>query len=99
MKMIFSLALLMCSSVYAIEPQTLAQSKNCLACHSIDNRVVGPSFKEVAAKYKGDKTAEDKLVKKVIAGGGGVWGTMPMPPNVITQAESRVLVQWILGKK
>ena len=99
MKLSISLALLMCSSVYAIEPQTLAQSKNCLACHSVDNRVVGPSFKEIAAKYKGDKTAEDKLIKKVIVGGSGVWGQLPMPANQVTEAEARVLVQWVLNRK
>ena len=99
MKLSISLALLMCSSVYAMDPQTLAQRKNCLACHSIETKVVGPSFKEVAVKYKGDKTAEDKLIKKVIVGGSGVWGQLPMPANQVTEAEARVLVQWVLNRK
>jgi cytochrome c len=87
------------SSVYAVDPQSLAQSKNCLACHAVDTKLVGPSYKDVAAKYKNDKTAEDKLVKKVIAGGSGVWGQMPMPANPVTEAEARVLVQWVLSRK
>lgn len=94
-----TLVLVLCSSVYAIDPQTLAQSKNCLACHAVDTKLVGPAFKDVASKYKNDKTAEDKLVKKVIVGGSGVWGQMPMPPNSLTDAEARILVQWVLSRK
>ena len=91
--------LALCSSAYAVDPQTLAQSKNCLACHAVDSKLVGPSYKDIAVKYKNDKTAEDRLVKKVIAGGGGVWGQMPMPPNPVTEAEARILVQWVLNRK
>jgi len=89
----------LCSSAHAVDPQALAQSKNCLACHAIDSKLVGPSYKDIAVKYKNDKTAEDRLVKKVIAGGGGVWGQMPMPANPVTEAEARILVQWVLGRK
>ena len=89
----------LCDSVYASDPQALAQSKNCLACHAVDTKIVGPSFKEIAAKYKNDKTAEARLIKKVIGGGGGVWGQMPMPANAVTEAESRILVQWVLNRK
>jgi cytochrome c len=98
-KLITSAILIMCfSSVYAVDPKTLAQSKSCLACHSIDSKLVGPSYKDVAAKYKNDPLAEERLIKKVMAGGGGVWGTMPMPANTqVNAAETKILVQWILS--
>ena len=81
----------------AAKAKALAQSKNCLACHSIDKKLVGPAFTEVAKKYKGDAGASANLVSKVIKGGGGVWGTIPMPPNPVSQDESKLLVDWILS--
>lgn len=78
----------------------LAQSKNCLACHSIDKKLVGPAFKDVAAKYAGQKDAEAKLVQKVMKGGGGVWGGMAMPPNAsLSEKEATTLVKWVLSQK
>lgn len=77
----------------------LAKQKNCMACHAVDHKVVGPAFKDVAAKYKGQKGAEDKLVQKVIKGGSGVWGEMAMPPNNITEKEAHTLVKWVLSQK
>lgn len=78
----------------------LAKSKNCMACHAVANKVVGPAYKDVAKKYAGDKTAEDKLVQKVIKGGSGVWGAVPMPANPqVTEAEARTLVKWVLSQK
>ncbi|MFM2406987.1 MAG: hypothetical protein RL223_4867 [Pseudomonadota bacterium] len=82
-----------------VPAQALAQSKGCLACHAIDKKVVGPAYKEVAAKYKGDKSAEAKLTEKIIKGGAGVWGQMPMPPQSVTPAEAKVLVAWVLSQK
>jgi cytochrome c len=80
--------------------EELAKKHNCLACHSLDKKVVGPSYKEVAAKYRGDKAAEAKLVDKVKKGGVGVWGQIPMPPNAATpDADVKSLVQWILSQK
>jgi cytochrome c len=74
------------------------KKSGCVACHSIDKKVVGPAYKDVAAKYKGDKTAEAKLVAKVKAGGSGVWGNVPMPPNAQVKDEDiKTLVQWILS--
>lgn len=71
-----------------------------MACHAMGNKVVGPSYKDVAAKYAGQKDAEDKLVQKVIKGGAGVWGAVPMPANAqVSEAESRTLVKWILSQK
>jgi len=81
----------------AFANQDLAQKKNCMACHAIDKKVVGPSYKDVAAKYAGQKDAVDKLSQKVIKGGSGVWGQVPMPANAqVNDAEAKQLVQWIL---
>lgn len=79
--------------------QALAQKSGCLACHSVDKKVLGPSFKDVAAKYKGDKTAEAKLIEKVKKGGSGTWGPMPMPANSpqVKDEDIKTIVQWILA--
>ncbi|MGH8808412.1 MAG: c-type cytochrome [Noviherbaspirillum sp.] len=78
----------------------LAKAKNCMACHAVANKVVGPSFKDVAAKYAGQKDAEDKLTQKVIKGGSGAWGAVPMPANAqVSEAEARTLVKWIMAQK
>jgi cytochrome c len=78
----------------------LAKAKNCMACHSVNNKVLGPSFKDVAAKYAGQKGAEDKLVQKVMKGSSGVWGAIPMPANTqVSDAEAHTLVKWILTLK
>ncbi|MDX1915444.1 MAG: c-type cytochrome [Methylophilus sp.] len=77
----------------------LAQKSGCLACHSVDKKVLGPAYKDIAAKYKGDKTAEAKLVAKVKAGGSGVWGNIPMPANSpqVKDEDIKTIVQWILS--
>ena len=94
---LFSLVVLF-SSQQLLADEALAKSKNCLACHSVANKIVGPAFKDVAAKYKGDAAALATLTNKVIKGGGGVWGGIPMPPNATTsQAEAETLVKWILS--
>jgi cytochrome c len=78
----------------------LAKAKNCMACHAVANKVVGPAYKDVAAKYAGQKDAEDKLVQKVLKGGSGVWGAIPMPANPqVSEAEAHTLVKWILTQK
>lgn len=79
--------------------QALAQKSGCLACHAIDKKVLGPAFKDVAAKYKGDKAAEARLVAKVKAGGSGVWGPMPMPANSpqVKDEDIKSIVQWVLS--
>jgi len=78
----------------------LAKAKNCMACHSIDRKIVGPAYKDVALKYKGQKGAEDILTQKVLKGGSGSWGAVPMPANSqVTPAEARTLVKWILTLK
>ena len=82
-----------------IDQMTLAKSKGCLACHDLDRRIVGPAYKEVAQKYKSDSDAPEKLAKKVLGGGKGVWGPIPMPPNqnIVTKEEVDKLVAWILA--
>ena len=78
----------------------LAQKKNCMACHAVDKKLVGPSYKDVAAKYAGQKDAVDKLSVKVVKGGAGVWGAVPMPANPqVTDAEAKQIVQWIMTVK
>lgn len=99
-------SLLVCVAVSALASGAamanadLAKAKNCLACHSVANKVVGPAFKDVAAKYASQKDAETKLTQKVIKGGSGVWGAVPMPANSqVNEAEARTLVKWILSVK
>jgi cytochrome c len=65
----------------------------------VDAKVVGPAYKDVAKKYAGDKGAEDRLVQKIVKGGSGNWGTIPMPGGMATEAEARVLAKWVLGLK
>lgn len=87
------------NAVDAKAAEALAQKSGCLACHSIDKKILGPSYKDVAAKYKSDKTAEAKLVEKVKKGGSGVWGPMPMPANSpqVKDADIKTIVGWILS--
>jgi len=78
----------------------LAQKSGCTACHSVDKKIVGPAYKDVAAKYRGDKGAEAKLIDKVKKGGTGVWGQIPMPPNTqVNEADVKKLVEWVLSLK
>ena len=78
----------------------LATAKNCMACHAVDKKVLGPSYKDVAAKYAGQKDAAAKLEAKVMKGGSGTWGPIPMPANPQVSAdEAKKLVAWILAQK
>ena len=80
--------------------EALAKSKNCMACHAIDKKLVGPSYQDVAKKYASDKDAVAKLAKKVREGGQGVWGPVPMPAQTqVTEAEALTLARWILELK
>ena len=85
--------------VSAADASALAAKHNCLACHTVDKKVVGPSYKEIAQKYAGDKSASKTLEGKVKAGSTGVWGPVPMPPNNIPDADNKALVAWILSLK
>ena len=80
--------------------EALAKKYNCLACHAVDHKVVGPAYKDVAKKYAGQPGAEAKLIEKVKKGGSGVWGPIPMPPNSsVPDADVKKLVEWILSLK
>jgi cytochrome c len=84
----------------AMADMALATAKNCMACHAVDKKLVGPSYKDVAAKYAGQKDAVEKLSAKVIKGGSGVWGPIPMPANAqVTPDEAKKLVAWILTQQ
>jgi cytochrome c551/c552/cytochrome c5 len=81
-----------------LTPQELARTKACLACHGVDKRLVGPSFKEVAARYKGQADAESQLLQKLRRGSSGTWGPLAMPPNPdLAEADARALLRWILA--
>ncbi len=88
--------LLVATQANAADPATLARDKGCLACHSVDKKIVGPAYKDVAAKYKGQDVVA-KLVKKVKNGGKGVWGEIPMPPNAaVSEDDIKTIVEWVL---
>lgn len=90
---------LACSTAQAQNAEELFKKSGCVACHGVDTKLVGPSLKEIAAKYKGDKAAEAKLADKVKKGGTGVWGQVPMPPNTAVKDEDiKTIVHWILSK-
>ncbi|MEN7528886.1 MULTISPECIES: c-type cytochrome [unclassified Cupriavidus] len=75
----------------------LAKSKNCMACHAVDKKVLGPSYKDVAAKYKGDKGAAAQVAQSILKGSSGRWGGIPMPPNAVSEADANALAKWVLG--
>lgn len=98
MKVLFlSLALI---APAAFANADLAKAKNCMACHAMDKKLVGPAYKEVAAKYAKEKDAYKKLAEKIVKGGSGVWGPVPMPPNAqVSAAEAETLAKWVLTVK
>jgi cytochrome c len=77
----------------------LAKAKNCMGCHALDKKVLGPAFRDVAAKYKGQKDAEAKMVASITKGSTGAWGPMAMPPNALSAAEAKTLAGWVLAQK
>ena len=97
---LFALAALAALSAPALADQALATAKNCMACHAVDKKLVGPSYKEVATKYAGQKDAVDRLAAKIQKGGAGVWGPVPMPANAqVSDAEAKKLAGWVLTQK
>ena len=90
--------LAMSAGASAADEMALAQKNACMSCHGVDKKIVGPAFKEVSAKYKNDKAAEATLIAKVKAGGKGVWGQIPMPPNPqVKDEDAKKIVHWILS--
>jgi cytochrome c len=99
-KFVLALAMTAAAAAPAFADLALASSKNCMACHAVDKKLVGPSYKDVAAKYKADKSAVDKLATKIVKGGSGVWGAVPMPANPqVNEAEAKKLAAWVLSAK
>ncbi len=96
-RILFALVAAVGVTVPALADQALASSKNCMACHAVGKKVVGPSYKDVAQKYAGQKDAVNKLALKIRQGGAGVWGVIPMPANAqVNEAEAKKLAAWVL---
>lgn len=96
--MTFALALSVIAP--AVADPTLATSKNCMACHAMEKKLVGPSFKDIAAKYAGQGDATAKMASKIVKGGSGVWGPVPMPANnQVSEAEAQKLAAWVLSTR
>ena len=99
-RILFAMAVALTATAPAFADQALATAKNCMACHAVDKKLVGPSYKDVAAKYAGQAGAADKLAQKIIKGGSGVWGPVPMPANAqVNEADAKKLAAWILTVK
>jgi len=96
---VLTVMLALCAALPALADQKLADKKNCLACHGVKEKVVGPAFKDIAAKYAGQGGAAQMLAEKIQKGGVGAWGQVPMPPNDVTPAEAKTLADWVLGVK
>ncbi len=97
---VFAASVVALSATPALASMDLAKAKNCTACHAVDKKLVGPSYKDVAAKYASDNEAVAKLSVKIIKGGVGSWGQIPMPANPqVTQADAETLAKWILTAK
>jgi len=97
---LITLALALGAAAPAMADLALAKAKNCMACHAVEKKLVGPSFKDVAAKYANQKDANDKLAAKIVKGGSGVWGPLPMPANAaVSEADAKALAAWVLTQK
>ena len=97
---LIALALSLPIAAPALADQAQANAKNCLSCHTVDRKVVGPAYKDVAAKYRGQPGMVDKLAQKIMNGGSGAWGPVPMPANTQVNAkEAKELAEWILSLK
>ena len=97
-RILFALVAAVSVTAPAFADEALAKSKNCMACHAVDKKLVGPSYKDVAKKYAGQKDAADKLAAKIIKGGSGVWGAIPMPANAqVNEADAKKLAAWVLA--
>jgi len=91
-------ACVLCAAAPAWADPALARSKNCMSCHAVERKVLGPAFKDVAARYKGQAGAADMLAAKIRKGGAGVWGPVPMPANnQVSEAEAKALATWVLA--
>ena len=95
---LFALAALAAISAPALADQALATAKNCMACHAVDKKLVGPAYKDIAAKHKDDANAAATLAKHIKEGSSGVWGPVPMPPNpTVSDDDIKLIVEWVLA--
>lgn len=93
-------ALALCCSAPAWADLTLATTKSCMSCHMVERKIIGPAFKDVAAKYRDEKGAAAQLAVKIIKGGSGVWGPITMPANAqVSEADAKKLADWVLSLK
>jgi cytochrome c len=98
MKKLTAIALIAFASTGAWANADLAKKNNCLACHAVDKKLVGPAYQDVAKKYAGQADAEANLIKSIKAGGSGKWGPIPMPPQAqLSDADAKALAAWVLG--
>lgn len=98
MKKLTAIALIAFSTTGAWANADLAKKNNCLACHAVDKKIVGPAYQDVAKKYAGQADAEAALTKSIKAGGSGKWGPIPMPPQAqLSDADAKALAVWVLG--
>ena len=98
MKKLTTIALIAFASTGAWANADLAKNNNCMACHAVDKKIVGPAYKDVAKKYAGQPDAEATLAKSIKAGGSGKWGPIPMPPQAqLSDADAKTLAAWVLG--
>jgi cytochrome c len=95
---LFAGTFLLLSGVAQASPD-LAKAKNCMTCHAVDKKIVGPAYKDITAKRAGDKGAEAALAAKIKGGSQNEWGQVPMPPNPVTDAEAATLAKWVLSHK
>lgn len=99
-KLLITMALTVAATAAMADAMALAKANACLACHAVDKKLVGPSFKDVAAKYADRKDAVEYLTKKIKSGGAGVWGPIPMPAQArLSDAQAKELAQWVLKAK
>ena len=98
---ILATGLVLVGDALAENGDALAKNNNCMTCHAVDNKGLGPSFKDIAAKYKGDKGAQAAMEKKVRNGGAGAWGKMPMPATAMSVSDGDIksIVGWVLSLK
>ncbi len=98
MEKLTAIALIAFASTGAWANADLAKKNNCLACHAVDKKIVGPAYQDVAKKYAGQADAEATLAKSIKAGGSGKWGPIPMPPQAqLSDADAKTLAAWVLG--
>ncbi|HFS1426151.1 TPA: c-type cytochrome [Pseudomonas aeruginosa] len=90
---------MLAQGAWAKDPEVLFKNKGCVACHAIDAKMVGPAYKDVAAKFAGQAGAEAELAQRIKNGSQGVWGPIPMPPNAVSDDEAQTLAKWVLSQK